>query len=299
MPLAIRPLSPSFGAEISGVDLARLDEAEKAQIRAAMDEWGVCVCRRTGLSDEGHVAFSRIFGELMTAPGLARSRTRMSLPELFDAGNLTADGEINQDEMIRLHKRGDRQWHTDTSFMQARSSHSLLMAHEIPADGSGDTEFADLRAAYDALPHAMQRRLEGLIAEHSIWYSRMTAGYPFSEEDIAARGPPARHPIVQTHAGSGRRTLYIASHAMGVVGMPKDEGRALLKELIDFATQPQFVIRRSWGVGDLVCWDNRCTMHRATEFDDVNLRRDMRRTTIKEAASGALPRPCPGPASPL
>jgi alpha-ketoglutarate-dependent 2,4-dichlorophenoxyacetate dioxygenase len=185
--------------------------------------------------------------------------------------------------MIRIHKRGDRQWHTDTSFMPERSSYSILMAREIPADGSGDTEFADLRAAYAALPQAMKDRIENLTAEHSIWYSRMTAGFPFTEEEVRARGV-ARHRIVQTHRGSARKTLYIASHAMGIEGLATDEARALLKELSDFATQPQFVIRVGWGVGDLVCWDNRCTMHRATEFDDVNLRRDMRRTTVKEAA---------------
>ena len=284
MPLTITPLSPAFGAEVSGVDLARLSEAEKAEIRAAMDQWGVCVWRDTGLDDAGHVGFSRIFGELMTAPGLAKNRSRMSLPELFDAGNLTVDGEINQDELVRLHKRGDRQWHTDTSFLPGRSSYSLLMAHEVPADGSGDTEFADMRSAYEALPQAMKDRIEDLTAEHSIWYSRMTAGFPFTEEEVLAKGPPARHRIVQTHRGSGRRTLYIASHAMGIVGMGREAGRALLGELMDFATQPQFVVRVSWSVGDLVAWDNRCTMHRATEFDDVSLRRDMRRTTVKEAA---------------
>jgi alpha-ketoglutarate-dependent 2,4-dichlorophenoxyacetate dioxygenase len=285
MPLTITPLSPGFGAEISGVDLTRpLDAAAWAAIQAAMERWGVGVWRAAGLDDEGHVAFSRRFGELMTAPGMAKNRTRMPLPELFDAGNLTVDGRINRDELVRLHKRGDRQWHTDTSFLPGRSSYSILMAHEVPADGSGDTEFADMRAAWEALPPAMKARIEDLEAEHSIWYSRMTAGYPFTEEEVLARGPPARHRIVQTHRGSGRRTLYIASHAMGIVGMPRDEGRALLRELMDFATRPEFVIRVSWSPGDLVAWDNRCTMHRATEFDDVNLRRDMRRTTVKEAA---------------
>jgi alpha-ketoglutarate-dependent 2,4-dichlorophenoxyacetate dioxygenase len=284
MALTVTPLSPGFGAEISGARLDRLDDGTWAEIQAAMDRWGVGVWRRTGLDDAGHVAFSRRFGELMTAPGLAGRRARMPLPELFDAGNLTVDGEINADELVRLHKRGDRQWHTDTSFMPQRSSYSLLMAHEIPADGSGDTEFADMRSAYEALPQAMKDRVEDLEAEHSIWYSRMTAGFPFTEEQVLAKGPPARHRIVQTHRGSGRRTLYIASHAMGIVGMPREEGRALLRELMDFATQPQFVVRVSWSVGDLVAWDNRCTMHRATEFDDVSLRRDMRRTTVKEAA---------------
>ncbi len=284
MALTIKPLH-AFGAEVSGVDMARpLDPAIQAEIVAAMDRHGVCVFRNTGLTDEGHVAFSRIFGELMLAPRMADRKPRMPLPELFDAGNLDDQGNINDNEMLRLHKRGDRQWHTDTSFLQARSSHSLLLAHEIPADGSGDTEFADLRSAYEALPKATKDRIEGLIAEHSIWYSRMTSGYPFTEEDVLARGQAARHAIAQVHMPSGRKTLYVASHAMGVVGMEREEGRALLKELIDFATQPQYVLRVQWGPGDLVIWDNRCTMHRATEFDDIAYRRDMRRTTVKEAA---------------
>ena len=284
MALTIKPLH-SFGAEISGVDIAKpLDPAVQAEIVAAMDRHGVCVFRNTGLTDEGHVAFSRIFGELMLAPRMADRKPRMPLPELFDAGNLDDQGNINDNEMLRLHKRGDRQWHTDTSFLQARSSHSLLLAHEIPADGSGDTEFADLRSAYEALPQATKDRIEGLIAEHSIWYSRMTSGYPFTEEDVLARGQAARHAIAQVHAPSGRKTLYVASHAMGVVGWEREEGRALLKELVDFATQPQYVLRVQWGPGDLVIWDNRCTMHRATEFDDIAYRRDMRRTTVKEAA---------------
>ena len=284
MALTIKPLH-AFGAEVSGVDMARpLDPAIQAEIVAAMDRHGVCVFRNTGLTDEGHVAFSRIFGELMLAPRMADRKPRMPLPELFDAGNLDDQGNINDNEMLRLHKRGDRQWHTDASFLQARSSHSLLLAHEIPADGSGDTEFADLRSAYEALPKATKDRIEGLIAEHSIWYSRMTSGYPFTEEDVLARGQAARHAIAQVHMPSGRKTLYVASHAMGVVGMEREEGRALLKELIDFATQPQYVLRVQWGPGDLVIWDNRCTMHRATEFDDIAYRRDMRRTTVKEAA---------------
>ena len=283
VPLTIKPLHPTFGAEVSGVDLTRpLAPDVRGEVIAAMDRYGVCVYRDTGLTDDGHVAFSRIFGELLLAPRMGDRKARMPLPELFDAGNLDTEGEINADELLRLHKRGDRQWHTDTSFMRERSSHSLLLAHEIPEDGGGDTEFADLRSAYEALPQAMQERIDDLIAEHSIWYSRMTSGFPFTEADVEARGPAARHKVAQVHEGSGRKTLYVASHAMGIVGWPRDEGRALLKELIDFATQPRFVLRVAWGLGDLVIWDNRCTMHRATEFDDISYRRDMRRTTVKE-----------------
>ncbi len=148
----------------------------------------------------------------------------------------------------------------------------------MPAEG-GETWFADMRGAYDALPQAMKDRIEHLEAEHSYNYSRMLAGFPISEEEVE-QGMIARHKLVHIHPGSGRKSLYIASHALRITGMAKDEGRALLKELIDFATQPQFVFAHSWKPGDLVIWDNFCTMHRGGEYDDLHDRRDMRRTTV-------------------
>ena len=178
---------------------------------------------------------------------------------------------------MRTQKHGDRLWHTDSSFTPERTSYSLLLSHEAPREG-GDTFFADMRGAYDALPQVMKDRIDHLEAEHSYYWSRKVGGYPFTEEDIDAR-PSARHPLVHTHA-SGRKSLYIAAHARDIVGMPREEGRALLRELIAFATQPQFVISHHWEAGDLVIWDNFSTMHRASDFDDVNERRDMRRTTV-------------------
>ena len=162
------------------------------------------------------------------------------------------------------------------------ASYSLLLAHELPPVG-GDTWFADMRAAYDALPDERKLEIEDLVVEHWLWHSRMLAGFPPpTEEEIAAK-PPARHRLVQTHPGSGRKHLYIAAHAEHIVGWPKDKGLALIRELMDFATQDQFVYEAQWRQpGDLIIWDNRCTMHRATEFDDRTLRRDMRRTTVLE-----------------
>jgi alpha-ketoglutarate-dependent 2,4-dichlorophenoxyacetate dioxygenase len=152
----------------------------------------------------------------------------------------------------------------------------------VPPTG-GDTEFADMRAAYDALPEAMKAHIEPLVAEHWLWHSRMLAGYPEPTEAEKQAKPPAQHKLVQVHPGSRRKTLYIAKHASHIVGVPLAEGRALLAELIDFATQPQFVRSVSWQQpGDLVIWDNRCTMHRATPFEDTRYRRDMRRTTVLE-----------------
>jgi alpha-ketoglutarate-dependent 2,4-dichlorophenoxyacetate dioxygenase len=288
MTLTIRPILPKFGAEVSGVDISKpLDEATQKAIKAAQDQWGVTVWRNTGLDDASHVAFSRIFGHLELAPRPAGRKARFQHPELFDAGNLDAEGNIIRDEMVKLHKKGDRLWHTDSSFMPVRSAYSLLLCHEAPPEG-GPTCFADTRTAYDDLPQAMKDRIETLQAVHSIWWSRKVAGYPFTEEEVDEK-PSATHPLVHVHAGSGRKTMFIAAHARDIVGMPRDEGRALLKELIEFATQPKYTFEVYYQPGDMVIWDNLCSMHRGGDFDDVNHRRDMRRTTVREGAAPEQP----------
>ncbi len=284
MPLTIKPILPRFGAEISGVDLtAPIPPDVRDEIIAAQDKYGVTVYRNTGLDDEGHIAFSRIFGHLETAPRIKDRRPRHAHPELFDAGNLDAEGNIIQDELIRLHKKGDRLWHTDSSFIALRSAYSLLLAHEVPPEG-GETWFADTRSAYEELPQAMKDRIGNLTAEHSLWWSRKMAGFPLSEEEISTR-PSARHPLVHVHSGSGRKALYVAAHARSIPELPTEEGRALLAELIAFATQPRFVFSVKYGVGDLVVWDNLCSMHRGGNFDELAYRRDMRRTTVREGAA--------------
>jgi alpha-ketoglutarate-dependent 2,4-dichlorophenoxyacetate dioxygenase len=176
-------------------------------------------------------------------------------------------------------------WHTDSSFNPHRASYSLLLAHEVPPAG-GDTQFADMRSAYDALPAAIRSNIEDLWAEHWLWHSRMLAGYPEPTDQERQLKPPARHKLVQVHVESGRKTLYIAAHASHIVGWPVEEGRKLLRELMEFATQPGFVRSVAWQQpGDLVIWDNRCTMHRATPFEDTVYRRDMRRTTVYDTAA--------------
>jgi alpha-ketoglutarate-dependent 2,4-dichlorophenoxyacetate dioxygenase len=248
-----------------------------------MDTYAVCVFRGTALTDESHIAFSRLLGQLEHAPSLfGKGVKRFQHPELFDAGNLDASGQILVDERRRLYNKGNALWHTDSSFNPHRSAYSLLLAHEVPPAG-GDTEFADMRAAYDALPGAMKERLENLTAEHWLWHSRMLAGYPEPTEQERRAKPPAQHKLVQVHPGSGRKSLYIAAHASHIVGWPIEDGRRLIRELIEFATQPEFVRAVAWRQpGDLVIWDNRCTMHRATSFEDTRYRRDMRRTTVLE-----------------
>ncbi len=286
MPLTAKALASSFIAEIEGVDFsAPVDDATLREIIAALDRYAVCIYRATGLTDDSHIAFSRRLGQLELAPSLfGKELKRFAHPELFDAGNLDASGNILKDERRRLYNKGNALWHTDSSFNPHRSAYSLLLAHEVPPVG-GETEFADMRAAYDALPAAMKEKLEDLTAEHWLWHSRMLAGYPQPTEAERLAKPPSRHRLVQMHRGSGRKTLYLAAHASHIVGWPVDQGRKLIRELIEFATQPQFFGSVAWQQpGDLVIWDNRCTMHRATVFEDTKYRRDMRRTTVFENA---------------
>jgi alpha-ketoglutarate-dependent 2,4-dichlorophenoxyacetate dioxygenase len=288
MPLNVKPILPRFGAEVSGVDIAGpLTREVQREIVDTMDRWGVCVFRRTGLDDAGHVAFSRIFGHLELAPLVKGVVPRLQHRELFDAGNIDpVTGEIIQDEVILKAKSGDRLWHTDSSFMTVRTSYSLLLAHEVPPAG-GRTYFADTRSAYDDLPQARKDEIEHLELDHSYWHSRRLAGFPLTDEDIDTK-PKARHPLVLPQAKTGRKALFVASHACDVVGMPREQGRALIRELIEWATQPCYVFSISYAPGDLVIWDNLTTMHRGGEYEMARHRRDMRRTTVREGGSATV-----------
>ena len=289
MPLIAEPLHDLFAARITGLDMTRpLPADEVAQILGFMDRYAVCVYPNdVPLSNEQHIAFARHIGPMqhghvLTVTG--RKDRLAAWPELVDVGNIDTEGNIQApDSRARQFNNGNRLWHTDMSFHPNRATYSALNAHLVPP-AQGDTEFADERAAYDALPETMKRRIEGLVASHSIWYSRVLSGFPEpTPEEIASR-PPALHKIAQVHPTSERKTLYLASHASHIEGMPIEEGRALLKELTDFATQRQFVYRHRWSKGDVVIWDNRCLMHRATPFEDFKYPRDMRRTTCREHA---------------
>jgi len=282
MTLYVKELGNGFVAEVHGVDFAvPVDEAIVAGIIGVLDRYGVAVFRDTGLDDARHVAFSRQLGELEQAPKLFGPQgARFSHPELFDAGNVDRDGQILLDERRRQYNKGNALWHTDSSFNPRRAAYSLLLAHRVPPIG-GDTEFADMLGAYAQLPEATQHAIEDLVAEHWLWHSRMLAGYPTPTAAEKAAKPPAQHRLVQYHAGAGARTLYLAAHASHIVGWPQDRGRELLRDLMQFATQPGFTCRVRWQqAGDLVIWDNRRTMHRATPFEDTRYPRDMRRTTV-------------------
>jgi alpha-ketoglutarate-dependent 2,4-dichlorophenoxyacetate dioxygenase len=281
MPLQVTPILPRFGAECSGLDLTKpLSPEEVRQVTDAMDTWGVTVWRNTGMNDEQHVEFSRNFGYLERVPRREGVKFRLPFPELFDASNLNVEGEITQDPAAIQYRKGDRLWHTDSAFMEKRTSYSLLLAHDVPPEG-GETSFADTRSAYDDLSQEMKDRLEGLVGINSLWWSRKMAGADIDDAEIEAR-PKAKHPLVHVHKGSGRKALFIAAHTMDIEGMPKKEGRALIKQLIEHATQPQYVFSVQWHVGDMVIWDNLCSMHRGGDFDYAKYKRDMRRTTVRE-----------------
>ncbi len=290
MAFAATPLHEGFVAEISGIDLARpLGADEVVALKRAMDAYAVCIWHGAApLPGAPHIALSRQLGPVQAGRilNVAGERFRLPEPEMIDVSNLDADGNILPDgEREMIFRRGNQQWHTDVSFAPIRATYSLLSAHELPPGGGPPTEFADMRAAYDALPDATKARLAGLVAEHSVWHSRQLAGYPEPTESELRSRPPAHHALVHVHPTSGRKSLYLASHASHIVGMDRDEGRALLAELTAHATRPAFVHRHDWRVGDLVIWDNLATMHRALPFADTVHRRDLRRTTCRERAT--------------
>jgi len=287
----VKRLHPLFVAEINGVDLRQpLDATTKRTIEDAMDQYAVSVVPAQDIDDARQVAFASSFGPLEVAP-MVQGKTgargvgkRIKHREIFDISNLDDDGRIlDADDQRATYQQGNQLWHTDSSFRQRSATWSMLHARVIPPDGA-DTEFVDTRAIYDALPDRMKSRIESAVAEHSIWHSRAKlGGYTPTDEERASR-PPARHPLVRRHPGSGRKALYIASHASHIIGWPVEEGRALLEGLIEFATQPRFIYAHKWRVGDLVIWDNRCTLHRATPYQSTQYVRDLRRTTIIDVA---------------
>jgi alpha-ketoglutarate-dependent 2,4-dichlorophenoxyacetate dioxygenase len=281
MKSSVRPLDERFAAEVTGVELRALhDRSELESIREAMDRFAVLVFRGQPLSDAEQLAFAERFdGRLHTKTGSAVLRNnRFGNEALTDISNVDENGELMQPaDRRRMYGLGNRLWHTDASFEDPPGRYSMLHARVIPAVDA-DTEFADMRAAYDELDGATKAKLEGLKVHHSIAYSRATLGFEFSDEE-RAKLPGAAHPLVRTNPRTGRRSLYLASHASHIVGWPVPEGRLFLRDLTEHATQSRFVYRHSWHAADLVIWDNLATMHRARPFDDSAHRRELRRVT--------------------
>jgi alpha-ketoglutarate-dependent 2,4-dichlorophenoxyacetate dioxygenase len=291
MPVVIRPLHPLFVGEVEGVDCrAPLDAVEVAAIDAGMAEYAVLVFRRQDISDQEQIAFTRHFGELehYVTPGHIRKLGEERLgPGIADFSNLDRDGRImSAEDRVWFFKLGDRLWHSDSSFRPIPAKYSILSGRVIPSWGA-NTEFADMRAAYDGLDPRSKTEVEDLVCEHSLIYSREAIGFTGFSPEEKATFRPVRQPLVRTHPITGRKSLFLAAHAGAIVGWTIPEARVFLRDLTEHATQPEFVYSHIWRPYDLVMWDNRSTMHRARRFDRNEVR-DVRRTTLAGHGAFAL-----------
>jgi len=282
MPIHIDQLHPLFVSEVRGLDLrGPVAELPIDDLQAAIDAHAVLVFRGHTLDQDQQLAFAEAFGPLETSTIVRTGRKFRLNQKLADISNLDENERLlDAGDRRRMSNLGNQLWHTDSSFKKTPAKYSMLHAHAIPSEG-GETQFVDMRAAYDALSDKLKAKIEKLVAEHSIFDSRAKIGFTNFSEDERAAMPPALQAVVRTHPGSGRKTLYLASHASHIVDWPVPEGKCLLMDLIEHATQPQFVHTHHWQIGDLVMWDNRCTMHRGRPHDPSE-KRDLRRATIED-----------------
>jgi alpha-ketoglutarate-dependent 2,4-dichlorophenoxyacetate dioxygenase len=290
MPLSVTPLHPHIGAEVRGLDAARpLDDATLAEVWQAIDRHAVLVLHDQRLGDRELHDFAARFGELEIGRSALRpGRRRLQIPQIGDISNLDEDSRIRaRDDRKRLDGLGNRLWHTDASYMPVPVVLGMLFAVAVPPAspwGAGETEFADMRAAWDELSEDQKAVVDPLVVEHDVFWSRGQIGFTEFPPGEREQFPPSRQRLVRRHPGSGRRCLYLSAHASHIVGWPVPEGRLLLRDLEEHATQRQFVYRHRWREGDLVIWDNRSTMHRGRPHDD-NFPRDLRRATTLDTGS--------------
>ncbi|MBV9862899.1 MAG: TauD/TfdA family dioxygenase [Alphaproteobacteria bacterium] len=282
MSVSVSPLHPVFVGEVAGLDLTRpLSGEEVAAVEAGMARYAVLVFRDQRITDEQQLAFTRNFGQIENAAGgnITKPEQRRLRPEMNDVSNLGEDGRpLPADDRRRMFNLGNRLWHSDSSFRAVPAKYSLLSGRRIASRG-GNTEFADMRAAYDALDDETKVLVEDLICEHSLLFSRGSLGFSELAPEETAMFRPVRQRLVRIHPVSGRKSLYLSAHAGTILGWPVPEARAFLRDLIEHATQPDFVYVHRWRPFDLVMWDNRQTMHRVRRFDESEPR-DMRRTTV-------------------
>jgi alpha-ketoglutarate-dependent 2,4-dichlorophenoxyacetate dioxygenase len=290
MSVECRQLHPLFAAEVSGIDLSNPIDADTVRsIWDAIDRYAVLVFHDQRLTDAQLRDFATRFGDLEIGRAAARGgRRRLAIPQIGDISNLDEENRVRApDDRRRLDSLGNRLWHTDASYMKVPVVLGMLHAVTVPpasALGGGETEFADMRAAYDALPVATKAAIDGLIVEHDIFWSRGQIGFTEFSPGEREQYPPSPQRLVRLHPGSRRKTLYLSAHASHVIGWPIADGRLLLLDLNAHATQPAFVYRHEWRVGDVVIWDNRCTMHRGRPHDETQPR-DLRRATTLDVAS--------------
>jgi alpha-ketoglutarate-dependent 2,4-dichlorophenoxyacetate dioxygenase len=288
--MEIKPIDPVgrsfFAGVVSGIDLARaLSPAEVEAVHAGMDEFGVLVFHDQKIDDEQQLVFSKALGPLEQATGdIAAPEDRRVSMELNDISNLDKHNKVlARDDRRRLFGLGNMLWHSDSSFKDVPAKYSLLSARQLP-DGDGNTEFADMRAAYDALDDRTRREVHDLVCSHSQIFSRGILGFTDFTDEERIKWAPVRQRLVRRHPRTGRLSLYLSSHAGGIEGWPVPEARAFLRDLIEHATQRRFVYAHQWKPADLVMWDNRVTMHRARRYDHTQIR-DLRRTTLTNEVS--------------
>lgn len=286
MALTLKPLHPLFVAEATGMDLRLpLTPGQAAEVHRAMDQYAVLVFPGQALDDDQQMDFGRALGTLEgTRATVDADKHRLKHQEMNDISNLDTDGSLlKADDRRRMFNLGNRLWHSDSSFKATPALYSMLHARVIPPAG-GETEFADMRAAWDALPDKDKAKLRGMTTWHSLVYSRAQLGFDAYTEDEKKAFAPVPQRLVRRQPGSGRVSLYLSAHIGRVEGMPVPEGMSMIRDLMEHATQREFVHRHHWRQHDLVIWDNRCTMHRARPFEDTTYPRDMRRVTLQDAA---------------
>ena len=284
--ISIRQIHPVFVGEVSGVDITTpLAPHEIKAIDDGMNEHAVLVFHGQHFTDEQQLAFTRQLGPLEESRGgnITKPEERRLQVGMQDVSNLAKGGQLHERESRqRLFNLGNMLWHSDSSYRAIPAKYSLLSARVVNPRG-GNTEFADMRAAYDALDDAMKAEIEDLVCEHSLLYSRGSLGQEDFTDEERAMFRPVRQRLVRTHPATGRKSLYLSSHAGKIIGMPTPEARVLLRELTEHATQPKFVYAHVWRPGDFVMWDNQRTMHRVRRYDESQPR-DMRRTTLAGSA---------------
>ncbi len=282
MTMDIRPLTPGFAAAVSGIDLTRpLRQAEAAALETGMDQYAVLIYHGQIITDEQQKAFSLNFGALETTAGgnVTHAKDQRLGAFMADVSNLDTNHQpLARDDRRRMFNLGNQLWHSDSSFRAVPAKYSILSGR-VTVDQGGQTQFADMRAAYDALDTAAQAEIEDLVCEHSLLYSRGTLGFTALSEAEKAMFTPVRQRLVRVHPVTGRKSLFLSSHIGAIIGWPVPEARAFLRDLTEHATQSRFVYKHVWKQHDMLMWDNRSTMHRVTRFDETRVR-DMRRTTV-------------------
>jgi alpha-ketoglutarate-dependent 2,4-dichlorophenoxyacetate dioxygenase len=280
------PLTPVFAARVEGADLRKPLTPEQArEVEDAMDKYAVLVFPAQDINDEQQAAFGENFGPIEgTRATVDVHKQRLANSSINDISNLDEKGEIlAADDRRRFFSLGNRLWHSDSSFKATPAKYSMLHARSIPPEG-GETEFADMRAAWDALPDKTKAEIRNYVCDHSLIYSRSLLGFDDYKEEEKKMWAPVPQRLVRRHMGSGRTSIYLSAHIGRIHGLPKPEAMMLIRDLMEFATQPRFVYPHSWAVGDLVVWDNRSTMHRGRAYDDKTYKRDMRRVTLSDVA---------------